>query len=225
MNSGIYIILNKENGKFYVGSSINVDHRLQTHKSDLRLNKHHSKHLQRAWDKYGKDSFIFQQVEECLPESCIKREQVWLDFHQTYNKEIGYNTVKFAGRTDGYKHTEDNKKRMSNFWKEKWNNMTQEERDRHPLIIMKSRLGSKNSKSHNEAIVAYMNKAINSPENLAKRSRIVLKYTIEGEYIEEFKSITEAKNSASSRKSTSSIKEACLDFNKIRYGFKWKFKN
>ena len=225
MNSGIYIILNKENGKFYIGSSVNLSHRLETHKSDLRLNKHHSKHLQRAWNKYGIDSFILQQVEECLPENCIQREQVWLDFHQTYNKEIGYNIVKFAGRTDGYKHDEVTKKKMSEHWKKKWNSMTEDEKNKSVLRTSKSRLGMKNSKSHMKAIIDSMSIGINSPENLAKRSRPVIKYSLNGDFIEEYPSLAKARDSVTNKKSISPIKYACLNFNRKSYGFRWKFKN
>lgn len=225
MNSGIYIILNKENGKFYIGSSLNLSHRLDTHKSDLRLSKHHSKHLQRAWDKHGKENFLFQQVEECLPEDCIEREQVWLDFHQTYNKDIGYNIVKFAGRTDGYKHDDVARKKMSDYWKEKWKNMTEDQRNRSVLRTSKSRLGMKNSDSHMKAIVAHMSKGINSPENLAKRSKPVQKYSLDGNFIEEYPSITKARDSVTNKKSIAAIKHACLNFNRKSYGFRWKFKN
>jgi hypothetical protein len=53
MASGIYQIRNKANGHRYVGSSNNIQERWHKHISDLNRNKHHSRHLQNAWNKYG----------------------------------------------------------------------------------------------------------------------------------------------------------------------------
>lgn len=59
MKGYIYKIINKKNGKFYVGSTINIDKRKKRHFSDLEKNKHHCLFLQRAYKKYGKESFSF----------------------------------------------------------------------------------------------------------------------------------------------------------------------
>ena len=48
---GIYKIINKVNGKYYVGSSLNINKRWSVHKSALSKNKHHNDHLQNAWNK------------------------------------------------------------------------------------------------------------------------------------------------------------------------------
>jgi len=55
MASGIYQIKNTLNGKFYVGSAVNIKQRWSTHISSLNKNNHHSGHLQNAWNKYGVD--------------------------------------------------------------------------------------------------------------------------------------------------------------------------
>lgn len=56
---GVYKIINKQNGHFYVGSSINIKKRLDRHQNELEKGIHHSIYLQRAFDKYGKESFDF----------------------------------------------------------------------------------------------------------------------------------------------------------------------
>jgi predicted GIY-YIG superfamily endonuclease len=61
--SGIYKIINKTNGKYYVGSSRNIEKRWNTHKRSLRKNNHHNEYLQRAWNKYGENAFDFVIVE------------------------------------------------------------------------------------------------------------------------------------------------------------------
>lgn len=89
----IYKIINAVNGKFYVGSTTNTRERFRTHRNRLRNNKHHSKHLQAAWNKYGEQAFVFHVIEE-LPEdaSLQEAENVWLAEHvgkpYCYNKSL-----------------------------------------------------------------------------------------------------------------------------------------
>ena len=59
MKGFIYKIVNKENGKFYIGSTIEPQRRKKRHFDDLRNKRHHCLFLQRAYDKYGVDSFEF----------------------------------------------------------------------------------------------------------------------------------------------------------------------
>ena len=59
MKGYIYKIINKENGKFYIGSTINLEKRKKRHFDDLHNKKHHCIFLQRAYDKYGFEVFEF----------------------------------------------------------------------------------------------------------------------------------------------------------------------
>lgn len=77
--SGIYKIINKTNGKYYVGSSVNIKRRWKHHKYHLRKNLHCNKHLQNAWNKHGESSFDFVVIEEVLAENIIQIEQTHLD--------------------------------------------------------------------------------------------------------------------------------------------------
>lgn len=56
---GIYVIRNKMNGKCYIGQSSDIESRWKHHVNDLKSNCHHNQKLQNAWNKYGKDNFIF----------------------------------------------------------------------------------------------------------------------------------------------------------------------
>jgi group I intron endonuclease len=88
--SGIYKIVNKINGKYYVGSSKDVKHRWNDHIRDLRKNNHHNDYLQAAWNKYGEQSFEFQFIESVNEDELLLVEQKYLDElktqqHMCYN--------------------------------------------------------------------------------------------------------------------------------------------
>lgn len=77
--SGVYAICCTLNERRYVGSSANVSKRWSRHRHMLRRGKHHSPHLQNAWNKYGEDAFEFVVLEECPVETLIEREQWHMD--------------------------------------------------------------------------------------------------------------------------------------------------
>lgn len=110
MKSGIYKIINILDNKIYVGSSIDIEKRLKRHKKDLLSNRHHSAHLQRAWNFYGQSYFSFEILEFCDPSLLLLREQFYLDKYKSYVPELGYNICENAGNTLGRKTTEKTKK-------------------------------------------------------------------------------------------------------------------
>jgi len=116
MDTGVYQIRNKVNGKVYVGSvakDYGFKGRMGKHSIDLLAGKHHSKHLQRAWDKYGPKAFVFEVLEELPPEDCVPREQYWMDRKKSANGKYGYNCDPTAGSRLGHKPTEEARRRMS----------------------------------------------------------------------------------------------------------------
>ena len=77
--SGIYTITNTKNRKAYVGSSCDYKKRKEGHINSLRNNKHSNKHLQRAWNKYGEENFVFN-FELSVFENCLLIvEQIYLN--------------------------------------------------------------------------------------------------------------------------------------------------
>jgi len=86
---GIYKITNIINNKCYYGSSKNVEKRWRDHKNQLNRNSHINSKLQRAWNKYGENSFIFEIVEECEKTKLFEIEQKYLNLEPDYN--IGIN--------------------------------------------------------------------------------------------------------------------------------------
>lgn len=100
MRCGIYKIINRINGKFYLGSAKDIDSRFQRHLWDLGRKKHHNIHLQRAYNKYGKDSFRLEFIEKCLECLLLIREQFYLDTLKPYDFKIGYNIGRNASGGD-----------------------------------------------------------------------------------------------------------------------------
>lgn len=101
--SGIYKIVNKVNGKYYVGSSKNIFERKSRHLKSLRNGSHHSIHLQRAFNKYGENNFDFIIMETCEIDDTLLREQFFLDELKPFLPEIGYNMSSTAHGSDTWK--------------------------------------------------------------------------------------------------------------------------
>lgn len=97
--SVIYNIRNIINDNIYIGSAVHFNKRIYQHKFDFKNNIHHSIYLQRAYNKYGKDNFIFEIIEYVDDTSnLIKREQLWINFFKPV-----YNMAKIAGSRKGIK--------------------------------------------------------------------------------------------------------------------------
>lgn len=112
--SGVYKITNLINDKIYVGSANNLRARWHRHRSELSKNKHHNKHLQSSWNKYGEDCFEFRVIEIVDNISILQnREQYWLDTLKSYDRQNGYNILKKAYTSSGYKHSEEALEKMS----------------------------------------------------------------------------------------------------------------
>ena len=77
--SGVYIITNKINGKFYVGSGRSIFSRWFNHTCYLTKSTHVNYKLQRAVNKYGLENFKFEVLELHPPQGLNEREQYYLD--------------------------------------------------------------------------------------------------------------------------------------------------
>lgn len=91
----VYAIRCTASGKLYIGSTTKAKNRKAEHIRALRAGGHHSIKLQRAWNKYGEDSFCFETVESDIPyELLLDREQFWIDSYESF--ENGYNSRESA---------------------------------------------------------------------------------------------------------------------------------
>ncbi len=111
---GIYRIVHAETGKSYIGSAVNLLRRWSAHWGNLTRNRHHSKHLQSAWNKYGANAFRFECLEIVVAkESLLEREQFWLDHYGSYAKERGYNSRTVAHSNAGYVPSAETREKIS----------------------------------------------------------------------------------------------------------------
>jgi group I intron endonuclease len=122
---GIYRIKNLKNKKCYYGSSKNIEKRWRTHLNNLKNGKHHNAHLQRSWDKYGEDNFVFELVEECDETILLELEQKYLDLNPEFN--IG---IKSSGGDNLTKNPnkEDIVRRMTQSVRKRYELMSEDER-------------------------------------------------------------------------------------------------
>lgn len=108
--SGIYAIRNTSTGKLYVGSAVNLADRISRHKRELAAGHHHSEKLQRAWRKYGADSFQFDVLLHCSTDNLLFYEQRLIDgFNCVAN---GYNVLPRAGSFIGRPVSEETKAKL-----------------------------------------------------------------------------------------------------------------
>lgn len=94
MECCIYRIINKKNGKCYVGQTIDIQRRYRTHFNKLKNNTHINKKLQNAYNKYGREDFdftfeIFETTEEGLNQLEIETIAKYDSFNNGYNLTCG----------------------------------------------------------------------------------------------------------------------------------------
>src|SRR5271157_1779924 len=87
-NSGIYIIVNKINGHFYLGSCKDFNKRKRDHFNNLKYLKHQNQYLQNAYNLYGYNNFEFIIVCRCLPEERLEIEQLFLNKRFIEGKDV-----------------------------------------------------------------------------------------------------------------------------------------
>lgn len=108
MTCCVYKIENVISGDFYIGSTINTMIRFRVHKRELRQGKHHSGHLQNAYNIYGIENFKYSVIEVCEKCDVRQREQYYIDLLKPR-----YNIQTTVGSNLGLKHTEEAKLKIS----------------------------------------------------------------------------------------------------------------
>lgn len=105
MNFCVYVVVNKINGKMYVGGTeISLEVRLQRH--IIKANQGSECSLSKAIRKYGKDNFDIRMIEKYdSREEMFKGEINWIAYFDTYKSHYGYNDTAGGegGNTNGGK--------------------------------------------------------------------------------------------------------------------------
>lgn len=96
----IYKITNTSNNKVYVGQTLDWNRRFCHHISYLKSNSHYNKHLQKAFNKYGRAAFKFEIISKCSTLELLNELEIyWIKQLQTTDENFGYN-IQLGGLSD-----------------------------------------------------------------------------------------------------------------------------
>jgi group I intron endonuclease len=188
--AGIYLILNKTTGDYYVGSA-------STGKFNSRFVNHlfnfnGSKVVKNAVKKYKISAFAFI-ILEIFPEVVTKKNnKSLLDLEDFYLKSLlpNYNILTEAGSSFGYKHTEISRIKMrSNYSEER--RMTLANLNKGKTFSLETIEAMKKA-ALNRLKPLYSLKAVN---NMKKNSKAIIVYNFDYTVFAEFPSILEASKS------------------------------
>jgi group I intron endonuclease len=216
MNSGVYQILNKINGKSYIGSAINIKKRKSQHYSYLRKGKHPNEYLQKSWNKHSEINFEFKVLSECPKEYCLKLEQWFLD-----NTNNLYNIQKKSNSSFGRICKDETKQKIRE--KSKIHKHSKESKDK----ISESLIGNKRCFGH-KVSTSTINLRINSNgyiNYMKKKRKKVVQMDLNGNLIEIFESVRSCSKILKLDQGT--ISKICLSVSgfKTYKGFTFKYIN
>ena len=224
---GIYKIQSLVDNKVYIGYSSNIKKRFLVHKHHLRKGIHENSYLQNAWDKHGEINFLFEILEECLLDECIQKEDVYVKQYKSHHRRFGYNLaltgVGNIGKMPKYILEKSIKTRKENavkrgYWFKPETIKKQADGRRgfkHTAdTIEKIRAASTGRKKSKEVIQKTVDANIISVEQ----------YTLDGIYLRDFSSISEALLHLGKSLKCSHISCCCKGKRNKAYGYKWKYK-
>lgn len=224
MEGRIYKITNKLNQNFYIGKTKKtLNQRLSGH-FNFALRRNSQSHFHKAIRKYGKENFIIEEIEVC-ENNLGSREMFWISkLKPEYNQTLGGD-----GGILGYSHTEETKKIISQKNtgklvgnKNPFYNQTHTEEQKEKWSKMRKGQPSPcgfTGKSHKEESKSKTSQALKNNPNV-KRTK-VFQYDIEGNFLREFQSISDASKFVGT--TPSNIKYTCEGkFNHCK-GYKWSY--
>lgn len=93
----IYKAVNQQNGKIYIGQTTRS---LQVRKQEHYYKKDNT-YFHLALQKYDEDTFIWSIIEQNIPNNLLnEREQYWIQYYNSNNREKGYNMTSGGDNTD-----------------------------------------------------------------------------------------------------------------------------
>ena len=244
---GIYKITNLVNKKVYVGQSINIIIRWKDHIRTLNNGNSHSVLLQRAWDKYGQENFVFEILELCSEDELDELEIKYISFYDSinngYNIESGGNRnkhlsdstkKKLSDAKRGRRHSSETKQKMSESRMGENNNMYgRYHSEETKTKISNSKKGKPGHAASNyqkeRARIANLGKNVSEETRKkiseAKIGSIPYNKNSKSVYCIELKKIFENPSSASKelKISSSNIIACCKHIRKTCGGYHWEF--
>lgn len=211
----IYKITNLINGKIYIGKTLlTVEKRWKEHCEDYKKQRNEKRPLYSAMNKYGIENFKIEQIEECSDKIINEREVYWIEHYQSFKH--GYNaTIGGDGKAyldydlicETYKQVQNAAKtaEICGCCADSVRNIL---RERKMEIISSSEISRR------------------------KNSKIINQFSLDGEFIQSFKSLSDAARYIQSLKSESRtgiggirthISEVARAKRKTAYGFIWKY--
>ena len=130
----LYEIKNIINNKRYIGRTCNPDIRKKRHFRELEKNKHHCIFLQRAFNKYGKENFIFNIIDT---RNTLKEIQE-LELSYINDNSNLYNVSNLSSGGDlisNHPNNDQIRKKISSSSKRRWENMSCEEKIKYCKLV------------------------------------------------------------------------------------------
>lgn len=215
MKSKIYKITNDVNDKIYVGkTNSSIEERFKQHLRDACKKTEEKRPLYNAINKYGKEHFFIELIEECDFEKASERERYWIEYYKGY--ENGYNATLGGDGTVLYDYKLIEKQLLQGL---------------SPKVISEIN-GCCKDVVYKVAKMANINlRSSNFLQEKMIETRVkVNQYTLNGEFIQTFNSYADAARWLIKNKKTSSaeggirthIGEVCNGTRKTAYKYIWR---
>lgn len=197
---GIYIIKNADNGKVYIGQSVDVEYRICCHFSKLKWDRHDNDHLQRAYNK-NPSAFTWELLCACEQSELDDLEIEYIAKYHSADPSHGYNK-QYGGQAE-HRCTPETREKMSEVKKGK--HFSEEHRKKIGEANRRRKLSDETKRKIG-----------------MKQARSVIQTDLDGNFIARHESIKEA-SKAVGLKSPNSIRNALNGLTVQSAGYGWKY--
>jgi hypothetical protein len=95
--AGIFQVKNLANGRVLLGSGLNLEGPLNSHRFMLTIGRHRNEELQRDWNTFGPENFVFEILEVVktgsdpgfdVNDELTLLEQIWIEKLQPFGEGV-----------------------------------------------------------------------------------------------------------------------------------------